>query len=119
MKQFRKIMVNDITYKWLFCDNRLDCRNNPTLLIVNEAFPKKYLKLEFSIASPYMLNCGLPAFYQGDRTVINLNRPKLILLIIQYCICHEDDILWKRHNMIDGISLLQKMGFEISQIYLE
>ena len=113
------MIVNDITFKWLFRDNKLDCQSSPFLLIVNEAFPNKYLKIKFSLASPYLFDCGLPAIYNGDKTVINLNRPKLILHMIQYLICHEDDIIWERHNMIDGINLMQKMGFKIPQMYLE
>ena len=68
---------------------------------------------------PFLLNSGLPAVFQGNQTVINLNRPKLISQIIRYCLDHEDEIPWDEHKPLNGVNILKKMGFEIPPIFLD
>lgn len=119
MERFRKIVVDDAAYQWLFRYRGHDYRKKPYLLIIKDTVPDKVLKIEFSITDHFLLNSGLPAAFQGEQTVINLNRPKLISQIIQYCLDHEDEIPWNEHGPLNGIRILQKMGFEIPPVFLD
>ena len=119
MERFRKIVVDNATYQWLFRYHGHGYRKKPYLLIIKDMAPDRVLKIEFSITDHFLLNSGLPAVFQGNQTVINLNRPKLISQIIQYCLDHEDEIPWDEHKPLNGINILEKMGFEIPPIFLE
>ncbi len=119
MERFRKIVVDNATYQWLFRYHRHDYRKKPYLLIIKDTTPDKALKIEFPITDHFLLNSGLPAVFQGNQTVINLNRPKLISQIIQYCLDHEDEIPWNEHKPLNGISILESMGFEIPAVFLD
>ena len=119
MERFRKIVVVDATYQWLFRYHGHNYRKKPYLLIIKDTAPDKALKIEFPITDHFLLNIGLPAVFRGEQTVINLNRPKLISQIIRYCLGHEDEIPWDEHRPLNGISILQKMGFEILLIFLD
>ena len=119
MERFRRIVVDNATYQWLFRYHGHDYHKKPYLLIVKEAVPDKSLKIEFSITDHFLLNSGLPAVFQSNQTVINLNRPKLISQIIRYCLDHEDEIPWDKYKPLNGISILKKMGFEIPPIFLD
>ena len=76
MERFRRIVVDNATYQWLFRYHGHDYHKKPYLLIVKEAVPDKSLKIEFSITDHFLLNSGLPAVFQSNQTVINLNRPR-------------------------------------------
>lgn len=119
MERFRKIVVDNATYQWLFRYHGHGYRKKPYLLIIKDTAPDRVLKIEFSITDHFLLNSGLPTVFQGNQTVINLNLPILISQIIQYCLDHEDEIPWDEHRPLNGISILQKMGFEIPPIFLE
>ncbi len=47
MRRFRKIIVDNIEYKWLFRYDDYDYSNCPYLLIIKEANPKEALCIFF------------------------------------------------------------------------
>ena len=75
MERFRKIVVDNAAYQWFFRYHGHGYRKKPYLLIIKDTAPDRVLKIEFSITDHFLLNSGLPAVFQGNQTVINLNRP--------------------------------------------
>lgn len=118
MRRFRKIIVDNIEYKWLFRYDDYDYSNYPYLLIVRKSSPKAILRINFSITEHFLLNSGLPATFYGKKVAINLNQPSYVSQIIHQCRENEDEISQNEYKHFDGIEILQKIGYEIPPILL-
>lgn len=123
MRKFRKIVVDNIEYKWLFRYDDYEYIDFPYLLIVKNSFPEETLRICFPIAEHFLLNSGLPAIFQGNKVKINLNRPFYIAQIVRYCSKNEEEISQEEHRFdyksINGIKILQEIGYHIPSIYVQ
>ncbi len=90
MRKFRKIIVNNLEYKWLFRYKSYDYQKIPYLLIVAKDSPETTLRINFPIKDHFLLNCGIPAAFHGQQVSINLNQPFFIFQMIQWCSQQED-----------------------------
>lgn len=118
MRQFRRIIVNDITYWWLFRFDDYDYQNYPYLLIVMDSHPHATLKLVFSIHDHFLLNEGLPASLQGNAVSINLNRPLFVSQLIVQCRKNGETFEQQGYKRLDGVQLLTQIGYTISPLFL-
>lgn len=123
MRRFRKIIIENVEYKWFFRKNA----EIPYLLIAKKDVPEKTLRIKFPITEFFILNSGLPATFQGKEVIINLNQPFYISQIIQYCRNHVKEDLVKenlepklsaarnQHSSqdLDGIKILEQIGYHI------
>ena len=113
MRKFRKIIVNDLEYKWLFRYEDHDYHKIPYLLIVAKDFPETTLRIIFPVKEHFLLNCGIPAVFQGQQVNINLNRPLFISQIIQWCSEQEDLFHQAGYRYLNGLDILKAAGYEL------
>lgn len=122
MQKFRKIVVDNVEYKWLY--KHYYRTKLPYLLIVRCSFSEEALRIYFPITDDIWYNfyMGLPAVFQGKEVLINLNQPFYIAQIINYCRNNEEEILQAKYKCgyrtLDGMKLLQKIGYDIPSLYL-
>lgn len=113
MGKFRKIIVDNSEYMWLFRYDDYDYQNFPYLLITTKAFPKAALHISFAIKEHFLLNSGLPAAFQGERVSINLNQPLFISQIIQQCCKQVDFSNLSGYHYLNGLDILRTIGYEL------
>lgn len=113
MGKFRKIIVDNSEYMWLFRYDGYDYQNFPYLLITAKAFPKATLHINFPIKEHFLLNSGLPAVFQGQRVSINLNQPLFISQIIQQCSKQADLSILTGYHYLNGLDILKTAGYEL------
>lgn len=113
MSRLRKIVVDNIEYKWLYRYDDYDYINYPYLLIVMDSCPKATLCIPFIIQDHFMLNSGLPAIFQGKEVLINLNQPLYISQIIRQCRENGEDFQQKGYKSLNGLNILKEIGYEI------
>ncbi len=113
MRRFRKIIVNNQEYKWLFRYDDYDYLYYPYLLIVRNSSPETTLHIHFPIKEHFLLNSGFPAVFQGQQVSINLNRPFFIFRIIQWCGEQEELFTLAGRQYLNGIDILKKLGYVI------
>lgn len=113
MCKFRKIVVNNLEYKWLYRYDDYDYQNDPYLLIVPGAFPETTLRIHFSVKEHFLLNSGFPAFFQGKPVCINLNRPFFVSQIIQWCGEREDLFNRTGERHLQGLDILREIGYKL------
>lgn len=113
MRKFRKIIVNNLEYKWLFRYDDYEYQNLPYLLIAAESFPKTTLCINFPLEDHFLLNSGCPAFFQGQQVSINLNRPFFISQIIQWCGEQEELFNQTGYQHLNGLDILKTIGYEL------
>lgn len=113
MRRFRKIIVNEEEYRWLFRYDDYDYINDPYLLVVKSSQPKASLRIVFSVKDHFLLNSGLPALFQGTSVLINLNQPSYVSEMIRQC--GKDGMVFgqKGDQHVDGAELLKKLGYDI------
>lgn len=118
MRKFRKIVVDQVEYKWLFRYDDYEYIDFPYLLIVKNSDPEETLHICFPITEHFLLNSGLPAVFQGNQVAINLNRPYYIAQIVHYCRKHKEEISQDEYKIdykrLDGIKILKEIGYRIS-----
>ena len=68
MGTFRKIVVDNSEYMWLFRYDDYDYQRIPYLLITAKAFPKATLHINFPIKDHFLFNSGLPADFSGTAS---------------------------------------------------
>ena len=107
MGTFRKIIVDNSEYMWLFRYDDYDYQRIPYLLITTKAFPKATLHINFPI------NSGLPAVFQGQRVSINLNQPLFVSQIIQQCSKQIDLSNLTGYHYLNGLEILKTAGYEL------
>ena len=122
MRRFRKIIVDNEEYKWLFRYDDYDYIKPPYLLIAKKSFPEETWCICFSIKEHFLLNSGFPAVFQGKKVAINLNQPLYVSQMIHYCRNNKEQVLQAKkihgYKCLDGIDILQKIGYEISPVLL-
>lgn len=120
MRKFRKIVVDNVEYKWLFRYDDYEYINYPYLLIVKNAYPEETLRICFPITEHFLLNSGLPAVFRGAQVKINLNRPYCISQIVRYCTENEEKISQDEYKTdykgLDGIKILKEIGYRIPSV---
>ena len=113
MGKFRKIIVDNSEYMWLFRYDGYDYQNFPYLLITAKAFPKATLHINFPIKEHFLLNSGLPAVFQGQRVSIIWNQPLFISQIIQQCSKQADLSNLTGYHYLNGLEILKTAGYEL------
>lgn len=113
MGKFRKIIVDDSEYMWLFRYDGYDYQNYPYLMITTKVFPKATLRINFPIKEHFLLNSGLPAVFQEERVSINLNQPLFISQIIQECCKQVDLSNLTGYHHLNGLDILGTIGYEL------
>ena len=113
MRKFRKIVVDNLEYKWLFRYDDYDYIFFPYLLILAESFPETTLCISFPMKEHFLLNSGFPAVFQGQQVSINLNRPFFISQIIQWCRKQKDLFGQTGYQYLTGLDILKAIGYEV------
>lgn len=119
MKKLRKIVVEGIEYKWRFRNSSLIHHEPAYLLIVKSDNPKEMLKLYFNINDSFLLNSGFPMTFDNEQILVNLNQPQFAAQIIHHCKADKTSFVSGKINSLDGVKVLQGMGYEIAPIFLE
>lgn len=132
MRKFRKIVVDQVEYKWLFRYDDHNYSNCPYLLIAEKSSSEKTWCIHFPTAEHFLYNIGFPAKFRGEKVVINLNRPFYVSQIIKYCRNREEKIpqaqtcytrkqgknrtgIKRRYKYLDGIEILRQSGYDINR----
>ncbi len=110
-KKFRNIVVDGIGYRWLLCSNDWFLY----LLVVMQSAPKATIRVLFdNVRAPFYWYDGLLyAICQGKKMFINLHKPSMIAEIIKQCTKNGESFAHKGYKTIDGIKILEQMGYEI------
>lgn len=110
-KKFRNIVVDGIAYHWLVCSNDWFLY----LLIVMQSAPKSTLRILFdNVRPPFFWYDGLlRAIWQEERISVNLHKPSMISEIIKQCRKNGEQFDHKGYKTIDGVKILEQMGYEI------
>ncbi len=117
VKRFRKIVVNDVEYKWLFKIDNSSENWFSYILISPKDFPKNTFCIKFDFAAQYLLNTGFPAIFRGERVNINLNEPLYVSQIIKYCQNNYKGLFEKKgYQYLNGTDILSALGYEFSVI---
>lgn len=115
MRTFRKIIVDNLEYKWLFRYDDYEYQNFPYLLITAKASPKTTLHIRFPMKEHFLLNSGMPADFRGQQVSINLNRPFFVSQIIQWCEKQEDLFGRTGYQYLDGLDILKAIGYDFDR----
>ncbi len=111
-KHFRKIVVDDVEYKWMYQVDDYDHIYSPYLLIVPAEMPKATLDVYFKANNDWMFNKGFPMTLNGEEVHINLNRPFYVAEMIRQCLKDGFEFKDKSRVGIDGVKVLQELGYE-------
>lgn len=117
-RHFRKIVVGNVEYKWLFRYDNYDYQNYPYLLIFMTFYPNTTMKVIFNIKEHFILNSGLSAIYRGNNILINLNQPVFTAQIIEQCRKNGENFKHKGYKCIDGLEILKEAGYEIEPVFV-
>lgn len=60
-----------------------------------------------------MLNCDIPAVFQGEKVSINLYQSFFISKIVQWCIEQEDLFHQTSFQNLNGLDILKTIGYEL------
>lgn len=114
MRRFRKIIVDNIEYKWLFRYDDYDYIKCPYLLIIMYSYPKTAKNIQFPIREHFLLNSGLPAIFQENKVLINLNRPIYVSQIINQCRKNGEQWNQPGYQYLNGLEILKQLKYQIN-----
>ncbi len=108
-RKFRNIVVDGVAYQWLFGGNDWFSY----LLIVMQCAPKTTLRLSFYCpkASVLLYDGLLNAIWKGEKICINLHKPSIVSELIRQCRINGEQFTHKGYKSIDGIEILEQMGY--------
>ena len=115
MAAFRKIVVKGAEYLWQYSFDDYDYQND-SFLVVKSADKKGKLIIYFRTEKwdygycPF--NKGVPAIFQNEPVVINLNQPRFAAEIIAFALSRLPMGLLGTVEMHDGINILHEIGYE-------
>lgn len=117
-QHFRKIVVDNAEYKWLFRYDDYDYQSCPYLLIFMASYPNTTMKVIFDIKEHFILNSGLSAKYKGNNILINLNQPVFTAQIIEQCRKNGENFKHKGYKCLNELEILKEAGYEIESVFI-
>lgn len=112
MRKFRKIVVDDVTFRWLFRYDDYDYIYPSYLLFLPAGIPRAEIRIVFrGVQDKFPLNEGLTAVKNGKYLQINLNQPGYVAELLRYCL-QQVDFSKKPRWDFEGYTVLRAMGYQ-------
>jgi hypothetical protein len=116
MAVFRKIVVKNKTFFWLYSFDDYDYSSDSGVIIKDQEKGKgKWVFIRFCLKNgaycPF--NEGLSALKKAEKVVINLNRPKYIAEMLEYILDYylQTDEFPSTVECYDGFKILNELGY--------